>query len=274
MKKIGFYRGCCFQGLDFILFEVIKNVLNRLGVELSEIRKTVCCGGNVIDEESRFLSVLINGRNIAAAEKENIDLLISCNTCFMVINRAKKILDKNDEIREKVNETLKEEELSYSGNSNLWHFLPFLTRKIGPNKIKKEIKRKLFVKMAPFYGCHLKYPEKAVENGELERLMKICGGTPVSFKEADTCCGYHAIYTDRATAFKKIEKIVSSARNAGAEIIVTPCPLCFKAFDLYQAETKIKEKLPVLFLPEMVALAFGMDETESGIKYHKTPVKI
>ncbi|OMH41099.1 CoB--CoM heterodisulfide reductase iron-sulfur subunit B family protein [Desulfurobacterium indicum] len=274
MKKIGFYRGCCFQGLDFILFEVIKNVLNRLGVELSEIRKTVCCGGNVIDEESRFLSVLINGRNIAAAEKENIDLLISCNTCFMVINRAKKILDKNDEIREKVNETLKEEELSYSGNSNLWHFLPFLTRKIGPNKIKKEIKRKLFVKMAPFYGCHLKYPEKAVKNGELERLMKICGGTPVSFKEADTCCGYHAIYTDRATAFKKIEKIVSSARNAGAEIIVTPCPLCFKAFDLYQAETKIKEKLPVLFLPEMVALAFGMDETESGIKYHKTPVKI
>ncbi|WP_297446201.1 CoB--CoM heterodisulfide reductase iron-sulfur subunit B family protein [Desulfurobacterium sp.] len=274
MRRIGFYRGCCFQGLDFILFEVIKNVLNRFNVELPELRKTVCCGGNVIDEESRFLSVLINGRNMAAAEKENLDLLISCNTCFMVINRVKKVLDENEEIKEKINRILKEEELTYTGNLKLWHILPFLTRKIGFKEIEREVRRKLPVKMAPFYGCHLRYPEKVIKNGELEKLIEVCGGVPTEFEESNTCCGYHAIYTDRATALKKIKKIAESAKEAGAEVIVTPCPLCFKAFDLYQADAKIKEKLPVLFLPEMVALAFGMDEIESGIKYHKIPVEI
>ncbi|WP_457568017.1 CoB--CoM heterodisulfide reductase iron-sulfur subunit B family protein [Desulfurobacterium sp.] len=272
MKKIGFYRGCCFQGLDFILFEVIKEILNRLEVKLFEVRKTICCGGNVVDEESRFLSILINARNMAAAEKEEADLLISCNTCFMVINRARKILDENDEIRNMTNKILNEEELNYTGNVKLWHLLPYLTRKVGLEKIKKTVKRSLSINAAPFYGCHLKYPESVVENGELESLMKICGVTPIRFKESETCCGYHTIYTDRATAYKKINRIVSSAKEAGAEAIVTPCPLCFKAFDLYQTKSGVKDPLPVLFLPEMIALAFDMDETASGVKYHKIPV--
>jgi len=272
--RIGFYRGCCFQGLDFVLFDVIKRVFSVFGVELPEVRKTICCGGNVIDEESRFLSTIINARNIAAAEKENLDLLISCNTCFMVINRAKKLLDSSETVKEKVNKILEEENLSYSGRKKLWHILPFIVEKIGFEKLSKHIKISLPYKFAPYYGCHLKYPEKIVKSGSLEKIIKLCGGTPIHYQEEDTCCGYHAIYTDKATSLKKIKRIVDSIKENEAEFIVTPCPLCFKGFDMMQKEAKVEKEIPVLFLPELIALSLGFSHKDSGITYHKIPVKL
>ena len=42
-------------------------------------------------------------------------------------------------------------------------------------------------------------------------------------------------------------------------------PFCFVQFDIRQ-----KEGLPVLYLSELLALAFGATPEQIGLKYHKT----
>jgi heterodisulfide reductase subunit B len=62
-----------------------------------------------------------------------------------------------------------------------------------------------------------------------------------------------------------LEDATSSFRPRGANCILTPCPFCFVQFDIRQ-----KDGLPVLFLSEMLALAFGATPELIGLKYHRT----
>jgi len=279
MKTIGFYQGCCFQGPDAHMFETLKRVFADLGVELKLLEKTTCCGGNTVDEANRYLVYSINARNIALAEKEGLDLLVSCNTCYMVLAKTKHALDNDPQLREEINQRLAEEGLEYRGTAKIWHILPYLLEEVGIEKIRERVKRPLKGwKIATYYGCHIKYPkEVAVVDSEnprgLEELIQALGGEPIKdYEGSDVCCGYHAYYTNKDMALKKVVKAPQGAKKAGAEVLVTPCPLCFKAQDIYQDMAPTDEKVPSVYLPEILAYALGYEPTEAGLTYHIIPI--
>jgi len=168
MNKVGFYQGCCFQGQDAHMFETMKEIFKMIDIELELLEETTCCGGNTIDEENRKLSYAINARNIALAEVRGMDMLISCNTCYMVIAKAKRALDTNKKLREEINDLLKEEGLEYKGTSKIWHLLDFFRDVVGYERIRKAVKRPLKGwKVAAYYGCHVLYPKEiAIDNSD------------------------------------------------------------------------------------------------------------
>ena len=52
------------------------------------------------------------------------------------------------------------------------------------------------------------------------------------------------------------------AKDNGAEAVLTPCPLCHLALDGYQADSAARwgrTDLPTFHLPQLVALALGVD---------------
>ena len=55
-------------------------------------------------------------------------------------------------------------------------------------------------------------------------------------------------------------------------MLLTPCPLCFKAQDIYQEMAPNENKIPSIYLPEILAYAFGMEIEHTGLKYHIIPV--
>jgi succinate dehydrogenase / fumarate reductase cytochrome b subunit len=65
---------------------------------------------------------------------------------------------------------------------------------------------------------------------------------------------------------------LQSALAAGADCIVTPCPLCHMQLDSRQREIeKVIGQLlglPILHLPQLVALALGVSPTELGLDRH------
>ena len=279
MKKVGFYQGCCFQGPDAHMFDTLKKVFADLDVDIELLERTTCCGGNTIDEANRFLVYSINARNIALAEKEGLDMLVTCNTCYMVLAKTKHALDTDPELKEEINKLLAEEGLEYKGTAKIWHILPFLLEEVGLDKIKQKVKRPLRGwKIATYYGCHIKYPkEVAVVDSEdpqgLEELIEALGGEPIKdYEGKDVCCGYHSFYTNKDIALKKVVKAPQGAKQAGAEVLVTPCPLCFKAQDIYQDMAPTQEKVPSVYLPELLAYALGYDAKEAGLSYHIIPI--
>jgi succinate dehydrogenase / fumarate reductase, cytochrome b subunit len=67
----------------------------------------------------------------------------------------------------------------------------------------------------------------------------------------------------------------ADAIDAGADCLVTPCPLCHLNLDLQQpAAQKYVERdlgIPVLHLPQMVGLALGLEPKELGMGKHVVP---
>ena len=280
MIKVGFYQGCCFQGQDAHMFDTMKETFKKLDVELELLEETTCCGGNTIDEENRKLSYAINARNIALAEARGLDMLVSCNTCYMVIAKAKRALDTDEELREEINALLREEGLEYRGTSRIYHLLDFFRDAVGYEKIKKAVKRPLKGwKVAAYYGCHVLYPKEiAIDNSDnpssLQEILKALGAEVIDdYENRDTCCGYHSFFTDKSMTLKKLNRILGSVKKTGADIVATPCPLCFKSFDIYQLNMEKPPMVPSSFLPELMAYAFGIDKEKSGLAHHLVKVE-
>lgn len=280
MNKVGFYQGCCFQGQDAHMFETMKEIFKMIDIELELLEETTCCGGNTIDEENRKLSYAINARNIALAEARGMDMLISCNTCYMVIAKAKRALDTNKKLREEINDLLKEEGLEYKGTSKIWHLLDFFRDVVGYDRIRKAVKRPLKGwKVAAYYGCHVLYPKEiAIDNSDnpssLQEILKALGAEVIDdYEERDACCGYHSFFTDKSMTMKKLNRILRNIKDTGADIVATPCPLCFKSFDIYQLQMENPPMIPSSYLTELMAYAFGLDKKESGLGHHLVKVE-
>ena len=65
---------------------------------------------------------------------------------------------------------------------------------------------------------------------------------------------------------------LGDAVDAEADCLVTPCPLCHLNLDLQQpvAEKVVGRelKMPVLHLPQLVGLAFGLEPKALGMNKH------
>jgi succinate dehydrogenase / fumarate reductase cytochrome b subunit len=67
-------------------------------------------------------------------------------------------------------------------------------------------------------------------------------------------------------------QVLASAREASADVIVTPCPLCHVSLDGYQASAgkmlADELRLPVVHLPQLVGLALGASPRELRLDRH------
>jgi succinate dehydrogenase / fumarate reductase cytochrome b subunit len=70
---------------------------------------------------------------------------------------------------------------------------------------------------------------------------------------------------------------IQEALSSGADCIVTPCPLCHLNLDSRQPEVEkvIGKKLglPILHLPQLIALALGVSPELLGLERHIVSTK-
>ncbi|MRJ07074.1 MAG: disulfide reductase [Epsilonproteobacteria bacterium] len=272
-KKIGIYPGCCFQGADVHNYDILVAFLKNMDLEEVLLDRSACCGGGVIDETNKLIVYGLNARNIALAEEAGVDLYTPCNTCYMIIAKTKLALDSDPKLKEKINEILAEEGLEYKGTATIYHTLNLIRDFIGLEEYKSKLKRKIEgVKVAPYYGCHVLAPnEVALDDPEnptlLKEILEPLGVEIVDgYKNEYTCCGYHASYTNPQQKEQLAVKPLEGAKEAGADLVATPCPLCHKAMDGHDE--------PIIQVLQLINVACGMTPEEALFHYNKTPVNL
>ena len=275
-RRYGFYPGCCFQGTDARFYSLIEKILSVFGVRLTLLEGAVCCGAGVLEENDPAEAILLNAHNIALSEKENLPFLTPCNTCLYENRKIQFELNNNDDLRKRVNQELKNEALEYKGTADITHLLWILVKDIGLETIEGKVKQKLSgFTAALYYGCHILRPSTYMKFDDyrnptsFEKLADVLGLYYVDYKTKFACCGYHSYYTNRSVSLRLGRRYLEGVYEAGADAIVTACPLCFKALDVYQKEMDLEYQIPVFYLPEIVGLALGFSPQEMLLDWHE-----
>ena len=87
-------------------------------------------------------------------------------------------------------------------------------------------------------------------------MIEALGGEVVEYDGARKCCGFPVITMNRETSLRQAGTHIGDAIDAGADCLVTPCPLCHLNLDMQQPEAaKVVGRdlgLAVLHLPQLV----------------------
>jgi succinate dehydrogenase / fumarate reductase cytochrome b subunit len=280
--KVAYWPGCVSRGFTPELHGSMAKVAPLLDIELVELDRAACCGAGVLAEHNQELADTLNARTFALAQQvEGADLMMNiCSTCQGAQSECQERLDANAEYREMVNETLSPEGLRYERGITNKHFLWLMVEEIGLDTIAAKVKRPLTdLRVGPFYGCYIVRPtERLGISDELPRdtylaqLIETLGGTVVDYAGTHKCCGFPIITMNKEASLKQAGRHIGDALDAEADCLVTPCPLCHLNLDLQQplAERYAGRDLglPILHLPQLVGLAFGLDPKELGFNKH------
>src|ERR687894_729737 len=262
----------------------MAKVAPLLDIELVQLDRAACCGAGVIAEHNQELADTLNARTFALAQQEidaGADLMMNiCSTCQGAQSECQERLDANTEYREHVNETLSADGLEYEKGVVNKHFLWLMIEEIGLEKIASMVKKPLTdLRVGPFYGCYIIRPTDRLgidddypRDRYLHMLIEALGGTVIEYAGQHKCCGFPIITMNKEASLKQAARHLGDAIDADADCLVTPCPLCHLNLDLQQP---LAERyggrdlgLPVLHLPQLVGLAFGLDPKELGFNKH------
>jgi succinate dehydrogenase / fumarate reductase cytochrome b subunit len=106
----------------------------------------------------------------------------------------------------------------------------------------------------------------------MENVFRAIGAEPVYYRGRTQCCGWPLSSYATEKSFTMAGTHLQEALEKGADCLVTPCPLCHLNLDSRQPEvSKVIGRsldLPVLHMPQLVALALGIEPKQLGLDRH------
>src|SRR5213594_1149330 len=281
--KYALYPGCAAKGATPELYQSTMAIIGRLGIEVTELTASSCCGAGVVAEADPDGALALNARTFAQAEQLGLDIMTICGTCQGVMSTANRQLKADPALLQRVNRLLEPEGLAYQGRVQVKHLLWIVVREVGLHKLKDEVQVTLGdLKIAPFYGCYILRPswDLGFDDPEnptsLEKVIKTVSGEPVVYAGRTKCCGFPIILEKEAIAVAMAGTNMKEAKDEGADFMVTPCPLCHMSLDIYQDRAgravKAQLNLPILHLPQLLGLAMGIPPKDLGVSRQLVPV--
>jgi succinate dehydrogenase / fumarate reductase, cytochrome b subunit len=281
MKRVAYYTGCLAALSAKELNTSTKALAPKVGLELVELESVTCCGAGDIHEAEPDYYLHLNARILAYAEATGAETLLTiCNVCTLNLRQANWQLKNDDALRERVSSNLQRVGApGYDGTVEVRHLLWEIAEGEGYELLRAAAHRGLKgLKIAPFYGCQILRPSKIMgfedpdRPWSLERIIEACGGEAIDYPAKIKCCGFPIIQAREETAMGELIQPVEQAIEAGADVMVTPCPLCHLSLDAWQqkleAATGRKFNMPVLHLAQLVGVAAGLEESELKFKRH------
>ena len=260
MIKICYYPGCTLKTQAKDLDKYARKSALALGVEMEEIENWQCCGAVYPTARDEIATKLSAIRALDYARNNGGKLLTLCSACHNVIKRVNHDMQCDDNIRTKANNYLALEE-PYSGETQVLHYLELLRDVVGFDNIARKVVKPLNKKVGAYYGCLLLRPSGVMafddpENPHIiEDFIRAIGGTPVVYPFRNECCGAYVALKNAELPKKRSTMVLTSAKEKGAEEVITACPLC-----LYNLQANGEGILPVRYFTELLAEALGVKE--------------
>jgi len=273
MKSYLYYPGCSLTGTAKEYDLSVRVLIERLGGSLVEIEDWTCCGATAAQSVDSSIALALAGRNLALAEKTGFpdgtdDVLVPCSACYLNLKTAQADIKADKAVKAGVNRVLAQENLSVEGHPMVRHLLDVLSRDVvwEPSLFPASMEGLV---VAPYYGCQCLRPFKVFDDPESPRSMDAMigatGAGVLDWEMGAQCCGASNATTKPESGRILVDNILGAARDA--HCIVTVCPMC-----QMNLETCGKKEnwVPVLYLPQFLGLAMGIDRDALGLGLNLT----
>jgi heterodisulfide reductase subunit B len=264
--KFAYYPGCSMEaGTAKEYDQSVKSVCQMLGLELEEIPDWNCCGASSGHCTNYKLGHALAARNLALAEKMDMDIALGCPACFQRLKGTRHEFNENAQLREELPDLIG---MPYQAKHDVRHLLDIIYSDIDIEDIRNRVKKPLAgLKLVCYYGCFIVRPPKVVQFDDLENpqsmdiLMDALGAEVLDWSAKVDCCGGSLSLSKRDIVTRLVTGIADAARGVGAEAMVAACPLCMANIDTRQKSDSGKA-LPTFYFSELMGLAFGVSGGE------------
>lgn len=268
-----YYPGCTLH-TTAREYDVSTRLVSRaLGLEIEELKDWTCCGASSAHSTDSLLATVLPARELFIAEEKGLPVVVACAMCFSQLKHAAHELENKTQ-REIVGEILgrKPEKIP-----DVVHLLQLVESKEDSFPLKKSLAG---LRVACYYGCLLVRPSNITrldddENPQImDRLIQKTGAETVSWGFKTECCGASMVFPQREIVLRLSYRILSQAKEAGADCVAVACPLCHSNLDARQREMTARYKqsvhLPVLYFTQLLGIAFGLSPEELLLGKHLT----
>jgi heterodisulfide reductase subunit B2 len=267
--KVSYYPGCSLHATGKEYDQSMKAVSRALGIELKEVDDWSCCGASSAHSTNFDLSIALSARNLIAAEKNAMDVMVPCAACFNRFKMAEHHMKADRELKTKIEGIVG---AKYQGGITIRNPIDVLYNDIGVDALSAKVTKQLAgLKPVSYYGCLLLRPPEICEfeNYEnpymLDKIMGALGADVRMWSYKTDCCGGSLAISKTQIVVDMVDKLMGGAREAGANCVVTACPLCMNNLDMRPSR---ELKLPVFYFTELMALAFGLSGSQEYFKSH------
>lgn len=258
--KVSYFPGCTLKTKAKDLDRYAHRCAEALGVTLEEVEEWQCCGGVFTASRDEIATKLSSVRVLQAAFDKGQPLVTVCSACHNVVKQTNHALQTDAAFADAVNRYM-QNDTPYVGQTRVMHYLELLRDEIGFDTVRAKASDALKGRrVAAYYGCLLLRPSGVMQMDDpenpriMEDLIAAMGATPVLWAQRNECCGGYITLEDAAIAQARANMIVDNARAAGADTVVTACPLC-----RYNLQ-KVAGDLKIVYVTELLAEALGVKE--------------
>ena len=280
--KYLFYPGCSAESSALEYKTATLAVLEALGAEVETLGDWTCCGASVASVVSDLLGVVLPARNLALAEQagDGQEVLAVCSACYTNFRRTSEAVAADPALLTTINQALEVEGLTYQGTVTARHLLDVLANDFGPEAIAVRVQRPLTgLTVAPYYGCQTVRPYSPFDDDQrptsMIAILEALGATVHRHPREASCCGTSLIMTKPEVGLGMAGAVLEACEPA--DCIVTVCPMCHMNLDSYQDKVSRlmgrPVRIPVLFLPQLIGLAFGLSESALLFRRHVVPAE-
>ncbi|OIQ50878.1 Lactate utilization protein A [Pseudodesulfovibrio hydrargyri] len=270
-----YYPGCSGLGTSLEYDTSTRALCESLGIELVEIPDWNCCGSTPAHAVDHLLSACLVGRNLGIAddmaEERKLDgILTPCPSCLKNLKTTQHRL-ADPEFHRKVELVVGR---TLTADLPIKSVLQMLVEDLGLEALAKLVQKPLAgLKVVPYYGCIMIRPPQIMQFDDpenpmaLDNLLAELGAEVLPFALKTDCCGASLGTTRKDVIAKLSGRILDAAEEAGADAIVTACPLCQLNLDMRQSQINKANhsghNMPVFYYTQLAGLAAGQGETST-----------
>jgi len=256
-----YYPGCSLHstGLEYGLST--RAVFKHLGLELTELDDWNCCGASSAHVFDHTLALALPARTLSQAQAAGHDLVIPCAACYNRLRGADYAMRNDPMARAELESMLG---FQYTGSVAVRPVLAVLAEDVGRERISAEVRIPLNgLKIVTYYGCLLVRPPEITQFDDpdnpqvMAELLRATGVEVMPWSHATDCCGGSLSLSRSDVVQHLVGRLAERAREAGADAIVTACPLCQVNLEMRQTN---QPKIPAFYFTELLGLAFGLPE--------------
>ena len=279
--RYGYYPGCSLEGISAEYDVSLRNLFDRLGVEIEEVPEWICCGTTAAPSTSRLLGIAVPLWNVARATKAGHDTVIApCSACLYHSKNALHQLHQEPTLIPQIEEILG---LPLKTTPYLLHPLELLSRPEFESVIRSAVVKQLSdLRAVCYYGCLITRPPKVMQFDVVEypqsmdRILQWAGIQTLDWSAKTECCGGYFSLIDPQIVIDLSRNIFTAAKSVGANAIIVACPLCQANLDTREAEiaASLGEQydLPILYFSQVMGLALGVPDEGLGFWKHVVEV--